>query len=84
MVEVEFEFGPAELMIVTGVVDGRAQQVLSVSLAPVLHAEPLLRKKEATSPVVDARTVKPKRAAVPAVGSIHAKSVEVAAPPTGV
>lgn len=83
MVVVEFEFGPPELMMVMGLDEGRAQQRSSVSLEPALHPEPLFLKNVDTSPVVEARTVKPKRAADPEAGSIHEKSVDVGAPPTG-
>ena len=83
MVEVELEFGAVELMIVTAVVVGRAQQRSLVSVDPELHTEPLFKKNDDTSPVVDARTVYPKRDGFPVVGSIHEKSVDVEAPPTG-
>jgi hypothetical protein len=57
MVDVELEFGEVELMIITGVVEGRAQHLLSVSVEPALHAELLFMKYDDTSPEVEARTV---------------------------
>jgi len=83
IVDVELEFGVDELIIMTAVVEGRAQHRSLVSVEPALHAEPLFMKNDDTSPVDDARTVYPKRAGLPEVGSIHEKSVDVAAPPTG-
>jgi hypothetical protein len=84
MVVVELEFGADELIIVSRVVDGRAQHLSAVSPEPVLQAAPSSLKYEESSEVDDALTVKPKRDAVPVDGSIHEKSVDVAVPSAGV
>ena len=73
MVVVELELGAVELMMVIGVVDGRAQHRSATSPpAVVLHTVPLFLKYVESWGVLLAPTVYPKRDAVPAVGSIHA------------